>query len=166
MKKLFLLLLVVLPLNAFSQERLSITTGISFPDFINFGLRYQVEQLQVGISYGFWPIPDESLNNFSGNIYYHFGGSSQYTDLRTWYGGIGLLYLKDESEYSIDKYLYLNTRIGKEFNISEHAGFTLEVGAIFELSNEYVVKQPSYFGGIDVEAPVLPCLGLGFFYRL
>lgn len=78
----------------------------------------------------------------------------------------GLDYLRDETEYMIDKYLYLNTRIGRNFNISKKIGIVIDVGAIFQLSKEEIRKKPSRRLFNNLELLVLPSLGIGLFYRI
>jgi hypothetical protein len=106
------------------------------------------------------------MNSFSGDVRYYFGGLSKLSDRPPWYGKIGLNYLRDETESFIDKYLYLNTRVGREFNISGKFGIEIEAGAIFELSHERIRKQPSIsWWNLDFSAPVLPSVQLGLFYK-
>jgi hypothetical protein len=75
----------------FGQEKVNISVGVGFPEVINLGMRYQINQSQIGASIGWWPgNPDaflfnwENILSFSGDYYYHFGGSSKFSDLRPW----------------------------------------------------------------------------------
>ena len=169
-KPLFHILLIVTLLisyghQVFGQEKVNISTGIGIPELLNIGVRYQYKQTQIGFSIGSMPLGlSEKIISISSDIYYHFGGFTELSNRRPWYGRIGLNYLRDEDKYLIDKYVYLNSRIGRDFNISNKIGVEIGVGAIFQLSNEEIRKKPS--SGFDFEFPVIPSLGVGLFYRL
>ena len=166
--RLLLIVLVVGNLHLLSgQEKVNITTGIGLPEFLNIGLRFQLKQSQVGFSIGTWPLASgEKIMSGSGDFLYHFGGFSELSNRRPWFGRIGVNYLRDETEYRIDKYFYLNTRVGRDFNISKKIGITLDVGAIFQLGSETIRKKPSTGWNLDLEFPVLPSAGLGVFFRI
>ncbi len=51
-------------------------------------------------------------------------------------GTEGLNYFREETENLIGKYLYFNTRIGRDFNISNKIGVEIDIGAIFQLSHD------------------------------
>ncbi len=144
------------------QEKFNISAGFGVPELINIGLRYQVDQCQLGLSLGLMP------HDFSvcGDVYYHFAGLSELSARRPWYGRIGLNYLKEETEYYIDKYLYLNIRLGRDFNISNKFGIELDGGVLFQIKNTIITQTPPSPWSLDLEFPVLPGFGIGLFYRL
>ena len=154
--------------NAYGQGAIKLSAGFGIPEFLHVGLGLQFDQAQIGLSAGTLPNYDESMNSFSGDFRYYFGGFSQLSDRPPWYGKIGLNYLRDETETFIDKYLYLNTRLGREFNISSHFGVEFEAGAIFELSYKRTSKpSPNNWWTFDfnMSAQVLPGAEIGIFYR-
>ncbi len=164
---LFLALLFCSGYWAIGQSGLNFTLGAGLPELLHAGLRYQTGDVQLGLSYGFVPVSDESVMAISGDVFYHFGGTSAYSERPPWYARVGLVYLRDETERVIDKYTYLNLRAGRDMNLSPRLGTAIGLGIIIELAYEEVRKQPS--GGwfnIDIEAPVLPSLGIALFYRL
>jgi hypothetical protein len=63
----------------------------------------------------------------SGDIFYHFGGFSKYSDLRPWYGRIGLNYFENR-DYRKENYLISYLRIGRDFNLFKHFGISLDAG--------------------------------------
>lgn len=148
------------------QEKVNISAGLGLPEMLNLGLHFQQDQVQIGFSVGTMPLDGESIISVSGDMYYHFAGSSVLSNRRPWYGRAGLNYLRNETNNFIDKYIYLNLRIGRDFNISEKFGINFDAGAIFELYNEEIRKVPPSGWNIDINFPVLPALGLRFFYRL
>jgi hypothetical protein len=154
--------------HLFGQDKLIISTGIGLPELLHIGARYPFEQAQIGLSVGTFPAgSDESILTVSGDFYFHFAGSSQWSSRRPWYGKIGLNYLRDETDRLIDKYLYLSARIGREFNLSRQFGMTIDLGPAFQLVHEESEKMPSSnFFNLDFSLPVLPGLGVGLFYRI
>lgn len=172
MKLITILLLIVISEflwfhQSSGQEKINISSGFGIPELLNMGIRYQYNQTQMGISLGTMPFsPDESIVSFSGDIYYHFGGFSRLSNRRPWYGRIGLNYLRNETDVFIDKYYYLNTRIGRDFNISRKVGIQLDAGAVFQLHNKEIRKKISDGWDIDLEFPVFPGLGLTLLYKI
>ncbi|NTW24993.1 MAG: hypothetical protein HGA37_09855 [Lentimicrobium sp.] len=146
----------------FGQEKFNISAGVGMPELINIGLRYQLDQCQIGLSLGL--LPDDF--SVCGDVYYHFAGLSEFSCRRPWYGRIGLNYLREDTDYYIDKYLYLNIRLGRDFNISNKFGIELEGGVLIQIRNEVIMKKPSSNWLLDLEFPVLPSPGIGLFYRL
>ncbi len=148
------------------QQKLSISAGFGFPDLLNVSARYHHDQSQFGLIIGSMPLSDESILSAGADARYHFGGTSSWTDMHPWYGRIGLNYLRDETPSLIGKDVYLNTRIGREFNISKRFGIDLDLGTMFQLYHYKTRKKPSNGWDLDIHFPVLPSLGAGMFYRL
>lgn len=71
-----------------------------------------------------------------------------------------------ETKYSIYKDLYLNSRIGRDFNISKKIGIEVDIGAVFALSHEKTIKEKHWLSGLDFNNSVLPTLGIGLYYRI
>lgn len=151
--------------SGFGQGKVNISAGFGIPELLNIGVRYQIEQVQIGLSVGSMPDKNESIVSIMGDVRYHFGGHSKLSTRRPWYGRVGLNYFRDETDYKIDKYLYFSSRIGREFNISNKIGIEIDAGAIFELSNDEVRKKPSSGWDFNFDFPVLPSLGIALFYR-
>jgi hypothetical protein len=171
-KPLHCLLLIVIFSFVFvkqisGQNKVNISTGIGIPELFNVGLGYQIEQVQTGIVFGFMTSKDDRLSSVSVDGYYHFAGFSELSDRRPWYGRIGLNYLQDETKTFVDKYLYLNSRIGRDFNISNRIGIEIDAGIIIQLFNKKLRKEPSGGGwNIDFDFPLLPGFGFRVFYRI
>ena len=143
------------------QKQLNMSLGIGFPELLNIGLRYQIDQTQIGISYG--SISADGIS-VSGDVYYHFGGFSKLSYRRPHYQRIGLIYYREETESSIDKYLFLNLRVGSDINISRKVGIEIDAGILIKLSEEEIEKKPSW--DLVTVPTVLPCIGIGVFYRI
>jgi hypothetical protein len=135
------------------QEKVNISAGIGLPELLNISVRYQLlYQVQIGLEVGTMPGLDEgqSLTSIGGDIYYHFGRLSK---RRPWYFRVGLTNLNDEYFLGMKKYLYLNLRGGKDFNLSKKIGINIDAGLGFELTHRSI-------------ATVIPSLGICFFYRI
>lgn len=60
-KPLFYILIFIYSLlssgnQLFGQEKINMSLGIGFPEFINVGIRYQLKQTQLGFGFGYMPI--------------------------------------------------------------------------------------------------------------
>lgn len=154
--------------NSQGQEKINLVTGFGFPEALNLGVRFQQKQLQVGFSAGLLQLENEKTRSFSGDIFYHFGGVSNLSSRRPWYGRAGLNYFDDETEFREDKYLYLNLRVGRDFNLSKRLGIAIDAGLVFELQHDEVVKkaESGLDWDFDIDFPVLPSVGVVLFYRL
>ena len=145
------------------QEKFNISAGLGFPELLNAGLQYEFKQAQLGFSVGTFPrIRNESYLTISGDIYYHFGGYSKFSDRRLWYVRFGLTYYRktfhyiSSSETSILAWVYPYTRIGRDFNISNKIGINFDLGIFYIF--------PASEGLYNI--PVYPSAELGLFYRL
>ena len=162
MKKLIFFLFVLSGL-LFGQDNKSIVLGFGLPELLNAGLNFQREQSQFGVRVGFFP-SDEEILSIRGDYYYHFAGKSAYSRRRLWYGRFGLNYLRDETNKVIDRYWYLDFRIGHEFYPSPKMGIDIDGGIVFQISHEREYKTLSNFWNIALEFPVIPGLGITLFY--
>jgi hypothetical protein len=172
MKKFVLLIMLIAALEVSAQGRFGITAGIGFPEAINLGVRYQIEQMQVGVGFGIDPLYNVSYTSISGDVYYHFGRESEISYLKKWYGRVVVMHLRDESASYIDKYVFLTTRIGKACSLSERFVIDLDIGVGFQLHSSFIEKPytPPPSNGWDFSLDVLdeiwPGIGVTFLYRL
>lgn len=149
------------------QEKVNLTIGIGIPELLNFGVHYQLNQVQIGLSVGgLWPIvPFKKKITISGDVHYHFGGYSKFSDRRPWYVRIGLNFMRENDEYRMaDNILYLKTRIGRGIYISNKIGITIDIGAILKIFDEIERKSDIFTG--QAYPVVFPSLGIGLFYRI
>ena len=144
--------------NVQGQEKLNLAVGIGFPELINAGLRYQLGQTQLGLSFG---VAGESTA-ISGDVFYHFGGRSELSYRRPWYFRTGLTYERVETSDWISNAVWISPRIGRDFNLSERIGIAADLGAAFQLSYEEIRKEP----GEAWNWPIFPSFSLSLFFRL
>ena len=145
-----------------AQERVNLAVGFGIPEMLNAGVRFQIDQVQLGVGMG----AIENMFSASGDFYYHFGGTSDLSDRRPWYARTGLNYLRDEQKDFIDKSFWISPRIGRDFNISEKFGVALDAGIAFRISHKEQRKNSEANYDPDFNFPILPALGLSLFYRL
>jgi len=156
------------------QEKMTVSAGIGFPEALNIGILYQFNQLQIGLSIGTYPASEsgisrwswESLISLSGDFYYHFNGSSKYSEIRPWYGRIGLNCLRLEECSYIKNKLNTYLRLGRDFNLLKGFGISIDVGAGVHFYDWFIEKGQSnsrsyYFGIVAI-----PTFGVCLFYRL
>lgn len=172
MKKNLLVRLMLLAVfsfcsHAFGQEKINVTWGIGFPELLNFGVRYEMGQTQIGVNYGSMPHTGaEGFFSISSNVYYHFGGTTTLSEERPWYARLGLNYVRDETSSSIENDLFLNVRIGRDFNFSKKVGVEIDAGPCFWLSDKVTQKETLNYWFLDIYAPVVPSIGVTFFCRI
>jgi len=148
------------------KDTLHFYTEIGTPVGFNIGTRIQFDQVQVGLGIGF--IPDVNMTSFSGDIFYHFAGYSYLSKKRLWYARVGLNYTKFSSHIT-DEFLFLNTRIGKDFILSKKIGIAIDAGPVFKIFQKEMVNEFSSdnFNFSYFKPGVLSfSYGITLFYRL
>jgi len=122
------------------QEKVFVSAGLGLPELLNVGIKYQIsEQSKIGLTAGWWPSYSEDNISFSGDYYYHFGGSSEFSELRPWYARIGLNWIPD---WWLDSYL----RIGRDFYINRSLGVSLDAGLMYNFSENSLPVILTYGG--------------------
>jgi hypothetical protein len=153
--------------HSFGQEKINIKAGISVPEILHAGIRYQFNQFQSGIYVGGDPIFDNHILTISGDISYHFGGHSKFTERKPWYLRTGLTQFRSENETYIFKDLYLNFRIGRDINLSKKIGLEIDFGTTFLLLDRKSRKEPNKdWYDYDNDTFMGYTMSLGIFYRL
>jgi len=146
------------------QEKINVAAGFGVPEFLNIAVRYQFRQSQLGV--GFGTLPGQNRNfTISGEYFYHFGGSSELSIQRPWYGKISFVYLQEESETKFASDSFLCLRVGRNFNISKKVGIMIDAGAAVTLFHKRTKKDPDA-SDWDLHSPVWPGIGIGLFYRI
>lgn len=146
------------------QGGVNITAGFGFPEVINAGLRYELGQSQVGVAAGFLPAKDEKVTFVAFSFWHHFIGSSALSERKPWYGRLGMDYVQDKMEGTPgDKLVFLDLRGGREFNISENFGISVDAGIIYKI---YADAGDSDLGQFLYDFMwALPCGGIRVFYK-
>jgi len=129
-------------------------------------LRYLHGQTGAGITLGALPIFSYLIGSETGDLYYQFGGSSKLSEIRPWYGKIGISYMKDGSYYDRDKFFYSNLRFGRNINTSEKTGIDIYAGMSFQLFHDRHVKVERNSPFEYYEQYMVPSLGVSYFRKL
>lgn len=150
------------------QEKINLSLGLGFPELLNVGIRYQLEQKQLGIGIGYMPVmsvgfetTDNKMISVSSDFYYHFGGFSEFSKRRPWYLRSGIIYCNAAGGNDL---LWLNLRSGRDINLSMKYGLSIDAGIILELFNEERRSDPQLYS--DLPSYLLPGIGLCIFYRV
>lgn len=152
--------------KVFGQEKVNISAGIGIPELANIALRYQMKQSQLGIGVGTLPDPREKSLVLNSDFFYHFAGQSKLSDRRPWYLKLGAFYLREESDPSINKYIFIAPRLGRDFNLSKKVGVGLDVGFAVQIFDKEIRKSPLNNGlKMDLHNTLWPSLGGNIFYR-
>ena len=142
----------------FGQDRADLTLGVGFLEHINIGIKYQIlDQAKIGLNFGWFPETDANgwLLSIQGNFYYHFFGTSKFSDLHPWYGRIGLNYLRDDYwGLGSVNWWYSHLRFGRDFYLSKKLGISIDAGFYYHLNPEKTGNRT-----------IGPSLGGCFFYQ-
>lgn len=151
-----------------AQKNVSLIGGAGIPEFLFIGARYQMDQVQMGGSYGYG---GHDLYSLTADFLYHFRKDSKLSTRKEWYFKLGLSHVNEKNEYTRTKTTTLQTRVGKEFNISESIGIGADVGLFFRIfENETVIKpKPNNVWDFNIDLGIfnyiLPSLGVYMFYK-
>lgn len=153
------------------QDKFNFSAGIGYPEVLNIGVCYQLDQLQFGLYIGSVPWFDRNeraIRTISGDVRYHFGGVSKLSTRRPWYLKLGMVWqreqwARDNKLISEEHSYWLTTRVGRDFNLTKQLGISLELGPGFCLHDKYVSKT---YTDENIYMPILPGFEIGLFYRL
>jgi len=144
--------------NISGQSKIEVTGGIGFLDFINVGIKYGTKT-SIGINIGIFDLTEYRLRVLTVEpcIYSHFGGKSPSSEQKLWYLKNGLTWLLPYNPYHNEIYLYYSPRIGRKLYITEGFGISIDAGIYIELWTN--IQGDSW-------VPIVPGLGITFFYKL
>lgn len=151
--------------HTLGQEKINLSVGFGILEFANVGVRFQIKQSQIGFSVGTYLWSNDPIFSFLADLHLHFGDLSKLSDRKPWYMRFGLVYV-----YPIlhKKDLYLNIRIGREFNLSKKVGLYVDLGGNIEMTKKIKENFPKETGptGGPQEYPFIPAIGVGIFFKL
>lgn len=162
------LLALLAPRPAAAQgDGLHLSGGLGLPELIHGGLHYRTGLFEIGGSFGFVALGDNQVTSAGGDLFYHLGGRDQFGNAKPWYLRAGAYYMRDEGDDLIHRYVYLNTRVGRDFVLSEKFLMKLDAGVLTQLFHEEIEKDSfdSLFDGLDIDLPILPSIGVKILYR-
>jgi hypothetical protein len=145
-------LLLISSYQVCGQEKVNLYAGVAVPEQFVLGPRFQINQFQLGLGIG----TSKYQLSISGDVCYHFAGSSQMSGRKPWYikGGVSkwIDYSEEQDKYPLGFYF----RTGRDINLSNRVGINIELGMVAgKLANELYGNRS-----------VFPSLGIFLFYRI
>jgi hypothetical protein len=169
MKKLILVLMLLTSSEyVYSQDSIVIRSksirpiiGMSIPELLHIGVRYQMDDLQYGLNIGSFPAENESIITYSADVIWHMFGEKNALNDKPWYGKIGYTFMREETEFEINTWSYAHLRFGHEFALSNFLALHIDAGLMFELQHDEIEKKPrNSWLNFDFDFPVLPSIGI------
>lgn len=157
MKKLLILsvLMVFFTPGIRSQNNVSASVGLAIPELTNIGIRYQMQEIKFGLSIG-----TAFTGSFllSGDVYYHFAGSSNLSEIPPWYlrGSISYWPFGKLLFVDLGEAVLLSIRVGREINITDDLGIGIDAGII----------PFTFVSGMQVPFSFIPGISLSVYSRL
>jgi hypothetical protein len=165
-KRFLLLFGIVFSISIFicnAREKVNISIGFGLTEFLNTGIRFQLNQVQLGLTAGTLFSGETS---FSGEVYYHFAGKSNLSERKPWYVKSGFTLWHFKKDYMLFKALsfglfsneepvnvtFLNASLGRDFNLTENFGINSNVGLAIPFN--------------DKDMQISPAVSISLFYRL
>lgn len=148
-------LFILFSVKVHSQNSISASLGMGLPELFNIGVRYELPpQIKFGMSVGTAFTGAVAL---SGDVYYHFGGRSQLSEIQPWYLRANLTY------WQLGKILFINPgqavlvgfRAGRDFNVTESFGVSIDGGII----------PFSFLSGNRIPFSFIPSVSISIFNR-
>ncbi len=169
MKKLILVLMLLTSSEYVHSQDSKVTRsksirpiiGMSIPELLHIGVRYQMDDLQYGLNIGSFPAENESIITYSADVIWHMFGEKNALNDKPWYGKIGYTFMREETEFEINTWSYAHLRFGHEFALSNFIALHIDAGLMFELQHDEIEKKPrnSWFN-FEFDFPVLPSIGI------
>lgn len=169
MKKLILVLMLLYSAEyMYSQDSTVIRSksirpiiGMSIPELLHIGVRYQMDDLQYGLNIGSFPAENESIITYSADVIWHMFGEKNALNDKPWYGKLGFTFMREETDFEINTWSYAHLRFGHEFALSNFIALHIDAGLMFELQHDEIEKKPrNSWLNFDFNFPVLPSIGI------
>jgi hypothetical protein len=137
--------------------------GMGFPELANIGVRYKVfKQIRTGLSAGWLPRSSfktggwDDMISLSGDIYFHFGRTPDFSDLRLFYVRIGLNCIMQKPYRKSENWWNSCFRVGGEIFSTKNFGVTIDGGFMYNMNPE------TNWAHME---KILPSFGTGILYR-
>ena len=151
-----------------AQDKFILTAGAGIPEMLNVGARFQLSNIQWGMSLGTAAGSDDS-RSITTDISVPIAGTSKFTSRLPTYFKLGIAFSRFENDVKIEKYTLLFTRVGREMYVSENVGFFADAGILITINDEVVYKEPRSFSWFSFDFPtpiMLPSASVGMFVRI
>ena len=135
--------------------------GMSIPELLHIGVRYQMDDLQYGLNIGSFPAENESIITYSADVIWHMFGEKNALNDKPWYGKLGFTFMREETDFEINTWSYTHVRFGHAFALSNFIALHIDAGLMFELQHDEIEKKPrNSWLNFDFNFPVLPSIGI------
>lgn len=135
--------------------------GMSIPELLHIGVRYQIDDLQYGLNIGSFPAENESIITYSADVIWHMFGEKNALNDKPWFGKLGFTFMREETDFEINTWSYAHLRFGHEFALSKFIALHIDAGLMFELQHDEIEKKPrNSWLNFDFNFPVLPSIGI------
>jgi hypothetical protein len=142
-------------------EKIHPLIGFSLPELLHVGVRYQANDMHIGVNIGSFPADNESIITYSVDMLWHLFGQRNALGNKPWYGKLGYTVMREESEFEINTWSYIHTRFGHEFALSNSLALLIDAGLMFQIQHDEIEKKPqNSWLDFDFEFPVLPSIGI------
>ena len=165
-RKYFLLLLgliVTFAGQAARQKKGDVSVGMGLPELSSVRVRYRVyDQFQTGFSIGLLPrsIFDfkngDKLVSVTGELFYHFGRETMFSDMRLFYFNAGINFIQERPNQWYKNWWNSYLRIGGEIFSASNFGISIDGGFMVNLNQDKNWAQTDW---------ILPSFGVDFYYR-
>ncbi len=125
-----------------AQKPLELSLGIGLPDLMNLGVGFRHRNIKIGANTGGFLRNDSGLSTVGLDFYAYIEQESDTPSKSAWLINLGLSKIKDKKEASVDKYLYIKTRLGRDIFISDQLNLELGLGLIAEVDYK-TNREPS-----------------------
>jgi hypothetical protein len=149
--------------QTFGQKKGNVSIGFGFPELPNISVRYKVYgQVRTGLSFGWLPRSSfdfggwNNLVSFSGDLYYHFGRTTIFSDMRLFYINTGINFILEKPYQWNENWWNSYLRIGGEIFSTYKFGVNIDGGFIYNLNPG---KNWAHMNRI------LPAIGIDILYR-
>lgn len=159
MRSFILYILLILSGSTFSQSDkqpidLNISAGAGIPEMFHTGLRVDYKNWHFDVSGGTsfdWQF------SITGNAAYHFGAiiNEDICSMKPWFVSLGGSYMQWESSQAFGQDVYINGRLGRDFNLTDWFKLNLSLGLGVSAYHYKYDKNPSGWN-FDIWVPVIP----------
>jgi len=150
------------------KTKLDIVGGLSYPEYVHGGLRYQYTDItQLGIYIGAnINRADAIIHTYSVDNLIHFGKHSYHSNRPVWYARQGFTYDVSSENDRKRKFSFVNISLGREFPINDWLGINLDMGLLMQVKEKTEFKAPDIKTEYETGLKFKPSLRLQIFFSL
>lgn len=150
--KIHLVILSIIVFNVFTalhsaaQHGINFALGYSTVEHLNAGLRYEINQVKLGFTYG----RGYERIYYGADVFFHLTGYSRHTSMYPIYLRSGLAYRLDEDG---NRYMLAPLRVGIDIYFTSHIGLSPEIGFSIPVNTDDYLLRPAVSGSFFFRMP-------------